>query len=331
MKRIFNWGIVGPGKIAHKFARDLQVLPNARIHAVASRSQERAAAFAGQYDAPHAYGSYEALAACPDLDVVYIATPHAFHHANTLLFLRAGIPVLCEKPFAMNTAQVQEMIETARTRKVFLMEAMWTRYIPTVIKALELIEQGQLGEVLSVKADFGFRGDPHPEGRLYNPALGGGSLLDIGIYPVFLALLLLGRPPVIRAAAHLGPTGVDEEIGILFQYPNGQLAHLHSSIRSRTKTEAFIYGETGTLHLHTRWHEPSTMTLLREDQRPQEFRFDYLGKGYYLEAEAVMRHLAEGKKESDLVPLDFSLDLIQTLDAIRREAGIRYPGIDVTT
>ena len=328
MKKVYNWGILAPGKIAHKFVRDLSVLPNARLHAVASRAPERARVFAEQHGAPHAFGSYEAMLSCPDLDVVYVATPHAFHHPNSLLFLRAGIPVLCEKPLAMNATQAQEMIETARAQEVFLMEAMWTRYLPTIGKALELIEQGQIGQVLSVKADFGFRGDFQPDGRLFNPALGGGALLDIGIYPVFLALLLLGRPPVIRAAAHLGPTGVDEEIGILFQYPNGQLAHLHSSIRAHTKTEAFIYGETGTLHLHTRWHEPSSMTLLRVGERPREFRFDYQGKGYYLEAEAVMRHLAEGKTESDLLPLDFSLELMETLDAIRREAGIRYPGID---
>jgi len=328
MSKTFNWGIVGPGKIAHKFAQDLQVLPGARLHAVASRSQQRAQSFATQYGASHAFGSYEAMTACPDLHAVYVATPHAFHHANSLLFLRSGIPVLCEKPFAMNSAQVEEMIETARTHQVFLMEAMWTRYMPTIGQALQLIEQGQIGRVLSVKADFGFRADFKPEGRLFDPALGGGSLLDIGIYPVFLALLILGRPAVIQAAAHLGATGVDEEIGILFQYSGGELAHLHSSIRSRTKTEAFIYGETGTLHLHTRWHEPTSMTLLREGERPQEFRFDYSGKGYYLEAEAVMNDLAEGKLENDLMPLSFSMELIQTLDAIRREAGIRYPGYD---
>jgi len=328
MAKTYNWGIIGLGKIAHKFAKDLQVLPNARIHAVASRSRERAEAFAQQYGAEHRYDSYEDIVNCPDLDVIYVATPHVSHYQNTVYCLRHGIPVLCEKPFAMNTREVEEMLAVARENNVFLMEAMWTRFMPTIEKSLELIDSGRIGEVLSVKADFGFRGDFNPKGRLYDQALGGGSLLDIGIYPVFLALLLLGRPAVIRAAAHLGDTGVDEEIGVLLQYPDGRLAHLHSSILARTKTEAFIYGSTGTIHIHTRWHEPSSMTLLREGERPEEFRFDYKGKGYYLEAQHVMDCLSRNLKESELLPLDFSLELIRLLDAIRHEAGIRYPGID---
>lgn len=328
MSKTYNWGIIGLGKIAHKFAKDLEVLPEARVHAVASRSLERAETFAGQYGAPHAFGSYEEIVSCPDLDVVYIATPHVSHHQNSIYCLRHGLPVLCEKPFAMNTREVEEMITVASDNDVFLMEAMWTRFLPTIEKAMELIESGRIGEVLSLKADFGFRGTFNPKSRLYDQALGGGSLLDIGIYPVFLALLLLGRPARIRAAAHLGDTGVDEEIGILLQYPDGRLAHLHSSILARTKTEAFIYGSTGTIHMHTRWHEPSSMTLLREDERPEEFRFDYKGKGYYLEARHVMDCLSRNRKESDLLPLDFSLELIRLLDAIRQEAGILYPGID---
>lgn len=328
MSKTYNWGIIGLGKIAHKFAKDLQGLPNARIHAVASRSEEKARAFAQQYGAPHAFGSYAEIVDCPELDVVYIATPHVLHCENAILCLRHGIPVLCEKPFAMNTGEVEQMIAVARDNDVFLMEAMWTRFMPTIEKALEIIESGQIGQVLSIKADFGFQGKFDPESRLYSPALGGGSLLDIGIYPVFLALLVLGRPSVIRAVAHLGQTGVDEEMGILFQYTDGRLAHLHSSILARTKTEAFIYGEHGTIHIHTRWHEPTFMTLLQESDRPREFKFDYQGKGYYLEAAEVMECLREGKRESDLLPLEFSLELMRLLDAIREEAGVRYPGID---
>lgn len=328
MTKTYNWGIIGLGKIAHKFAQDLQGMPDARVHAAASRSEEKAQAFARQYGASHAFGNYAEIVDCPDLDVVYVATPHVLHCENSILCLRHGIPVLCEKPFAMNTVEVEQMIAAARRNDVFLMEAMWTRFMPTIKKALEIIESGQIGQVLSIKADFGFRGKFDPESRLYNPALGGGSLLDIGIYPVFLALLVLGRPSVIRAAAHFGQTGVDEEMGILFQYSDGRLAHLHSSLLARTKTEAFIYGEHGTIHIHTRWHESSFMTLLENAERPREFRFDYKGKGFYLEAEEVMDCLRQGKRESDLLPLDFSLELMRLLDAVREEAGVRYPGID---
>lgn len=326
--RTCNWGIIGLGKMAHKFALDLKALPNARIHAVASRSLERATAFGQQYGARHSYGSYAGIVHCPDLDVVYVATPHAAHHANAILCLRNSVPVLCEKPLAMNARQVEDMVAVARENHVFLMEAVWTRFMPTITTALELIKSGRIGELLSLKADFGFPAKPELKSRLYDPALGGGSLLDIGIYPVFLALLLMGRPAAIRAAAQIGGSGVDEEIGILFRYPDKRLAHLHASIRSRTKTEAFIYGTTGTLHIHSPWHGPSSMTLLREGLSPEEFHFDYLGEGYYLEAAHVMDCLEGRRTESEVLPLDFSRQLISLLDAIRQKAGIRYPDID---
>lgn len=320
-----NWGIIGLGKIAHKFAQDLAMLPNTNLHAVASRSQERAQAFANQYSAPHAYGSYEAIVDCPDLDVIYIATPHVTHFENTLLCLRHKIPVLCEKPFAMNLAQVQKMVMTAAEQETFLMEALWTRFLPTTKKVLELIYNDTIGPVHAVKADFGFKPNFDPQSRLFDINLGGGSLLDIGIYPVFLALLVLGKPNQIKAFANIGSTHVDEEMGALFYYENGKMAHLHSTIRATTKTEAFIYGELGTIHVHTRWHEPSSMTLLLNGQRPQHFTFEEPGNGYEYEAEEVMQCLAQGKTESDLLPLQFSVDLMTLLDDIRREAGIVYP------
>ncbi len=328
MSKIFNWGIVGPGKIAHKFAADLALLPNARLHSVVSRSRERAQAFAAEFGLPHYHDDYDAFLDTPGLDAVYIATPHSRHREDTLRCLKAGLAVLCEKPLAINAREVEEMVATARRNDVFLMEALWTRFLPTTRKALELIDSGTIGEVLSVKADFGFKAPFDPQGRLFNPELGGGSLLDIGIYPVFLALLVLGRPAVLRALARIGETGVDEECGVLMQYPGGQMAHLHSTILAPTKTEAFIYGERGVIHLHTRWHEPTTMSLLLEGERPQDLRFDFRGKGYSYEAEEVMRCLEQGLKESPLLSLDFSVDLMHLLDAIRREAGIIYPAFD---
>ena len=321
----FKWGIIGLGRIAHKFAQDLAALPNARLHAVASRSQERAQAFADMYNAPHAFGSYEAIVDCPDLDVVYVATPHVTHCENTLLCLRHNIPVLCEKPFAMNLQEVQKMVMTAQAQETFLMEGLWTRFSPTLRKALDLIYDDTIGAVHGVKADFGFKPPFDSQSRLFNRALGGGALLDIGIYPVFLALLVLGKPDAIKAFATKGVTNVDEEVGAIFHYKNGNMAHLHTTIRAKTKTEAFIYGERGTIHLHTRWHEPTSMSLLLNGERPQNFTFDERGEGYTHEAQEVMQCLQDGKRESDLMPLAFSLELIALLDEIREQTGIRYP------
>ncbi len=318
----YNWGIIGLGRIAHKFAKDLQLLPNARLWAVASQDAGRAADFAQQYQAPHHYGSYEGLLSCPELDVVYIATPHVTHCANTLLCLEAGIPVLCEKPFAMNAAEADLMIKTARERRVFLMEAMWTRFLPTTRQMLQWIEEGRIGEVMSVKADFGFNAPFDPEGRIYNKALGGGALLDIGVYPAFLSLLLLGYPTAIKSMIYMGDTGVDLEVGALLSYPGNRMAHLHTTVRARTKTEAFVYGSKGTIHLHTRWHEPTSMSLLEEHKRPEEVHFDWKGFGYHYEAAEAMRCLGEGLLESPLLPLSFSRQLMQLLDDIRAGAGL---------
>lgn len=325
MSRTYNWGIIGPGKIAHKFAQDLAKLDNARLHAVASRSTERGAAFARQYGAPHVYGDYRSILTCPDLDIVYIATPHPGHFENTVACLEAGIPVLCEKPLAMNLQQADTMIATARTRKVFLMEAIWTRFLPKIQKMQEWIAEGAIGEVVSVKADFGFPADFNPESRLYHPGLGGGALLDIGIYPAFLNLLVLGYPEKISSAAHFCPTGVDDEVAATFLYPTGQMGYIHATIRNRTKTEAFIHGTKGTIHLHPHWFRPGNLSLIREGERPEDVFFESDSHGYHHEAEACMRCLDEGKIESDLLPLSFSHDLMRLLDAIRAEIGLEYP------
>ncbi len=328
MNKIYNWGIVGLGRIAHKFAADLAKIPNARLHAVASRDMERSSHFAQQYGVTHVFGTYEDMVHCPELDAVYIATPHVSHCINAVYYLQHRIPVLCEKPFAMNVGEVEQMIAAAREHGTFLMEAIWTRFLPLTLKTLDIINSGQIGKVLSVKADFGFRAPLNPEDRIYNRDLGGGALLDIGIYPVFLSLLLLGKPSDIKALAHIGSTGVDEDTAINFRYADGAMAHLHATIRTGTKTEAFIFGEMGTIHLHSRWHEPSSMTLLRENERPEFFGFEYTTTGYSYEAEEVMRCLDQGWKESPDLPLSFSLLLMETLDAIRGEIGLVYPNHD---
>ena len=296
-----------------------------QLYAVASRNAERAKAFAEQYGAPHHYDSYEAMMQAPDLDVVYVATPHSFHSEHSLLCLNHKIPVLCEKPFAMNALQVQKMMEAAKEQDTFLMEALWTRFLPSTRKVLSLIQEDAIGAVHAVKADFGFNSALNPKTRLVDPALGGGSLLDIGIYPVFLAQLILGKPVDVKAFARLGPTGVDEELGMLLQYEGGPIAHLHSSLLSRTKTEAFIYGTKGTIHLHTFWYKPTSMTLLLNGERPKDIPLEYTGNGYNYEAEAVMDCLDKGLKECPDLPLSFSWDLIRLLDRIRKEVGVVYP------
>ena len=327
--RIFNWGIIGPGRIAHKFASDLRTLPNARVHAVASTSTERARDFAGEYGAPHAFGSYVELMDCPGLDVVYIATPHALHCENALLCLEHGIPVLCEKPFAMNLTEARQMVHAAHRHRVFLMEALWTRFIPSMSHALELIAEGKIGEVHTVKSDFGFIMPFDPQSRLFNKALGGGSLLDIGIYPALLNLLIFGKPAPedIQAVATFAASDVDDSCAFTFQYPGKRLALAHCTLRANTPVEATIYGSEGAIYLHPRWHHSKQLTISRYNDREEEKRIvdmPYEGWGYAFEAAHVMDCLEKEMLESDLLPLDFTLDLVETLDAIREKIGLEY-------
>lgn len=324
----FNWGILGLGKIAHRFAQDLRLLPHTSLAAVGSRSADRARTFAGEYGAAHAAGSYAELFDGPPLDAVYIATPHVSHCELALMCLERGVPVLCEKPLGLNAAEVKEMIATSRRQKTFLMEALWTRFLPTTHKVLELIRSGAIGALTGIKADFGFRAGPDSARRLTDPALGGGALLDIGIYPVFLSCLLMGEPSEVTAMARLSESGVDLDTGILLRNREGLLSHLHCTLLQKTKTEAFIYGENGTIHWQSRWHEPSQFTLLREGNRPELFSFDFPSHGYHYEAQAVAEILRKEPcaVESPLWRHEDSLMLHRTLDRIREAVGLRYPG-----
>ena len=325
MEKTFNWGIIGLGKIAKKFAEDLQKTPNTALHAVASRSIEKAKNFANEYEVKHAYGSYESMMTCPDLDAIYIATPHVLHGVNTLLCLQHKIPVLCEKPFAMNTKEVEQMVVAAKENDTFLMEAIWTRFMPTMVKILEVIQNGTIGELVMLKADFGFKAPLDFERRLYNKNLGGGSLLDIGIYPLFLAQLLFGKPSEIKAFAQIGKTGIDENCSMLLRFSQNQHAILDSSILNDTPTVAYIYGTKGRIKIHRRWHESKSFTVFEEGKDPQEFSFDFEGcRGYRFEAEEVMRCVRAGKKESEILPLSFSKDLMELLDNVRKEIGLEY-------
>lgn len=324
MSKTYNWGIIGPGNIAHKFAQDLAVVPGARLSAVLSRNLERATAFAESYQAPHSFDQLEDFLACSDLDIIYIATPHNSHFEYTMACLNANKAVLCEKPWAMNQEQATQMIALSRTKKVFLMEAIWTRFLPDTKKILALIEEGVIGEVESIKADFGFRYEGPSDSRLLNPALGGGALLDIGIYPAFLSLLLLGYPSNIKAAMRPASTGVDKETSAILSYDQKKHANLHCTFASHTKTEAFIYGSEGTIHWHGRWHEPSSFSVLLPNEGPDNHFFEYDSFGYSYEAQCVQECLEQGHTECSLLPLDFSLNLTRLLDEIRKEAGINY-------
>lgn len=327
--KITRWGIIGLGKIARKFADDLRRVPNAKLHAVASSSLERSLAFAAEYGAAHAYGHYEDIVKCADLDVVYVATPHVLHCENTLMCLENGLPVLCEKPFAMNSAQARRMVGAARRNRVFLMEALWTRFIPAVDHALQLVSEGAIGQVHTVKSDFGFKLPFDPHSRIYDKALGGGSLLDIGIYPALLALFVLGKPEAedILAAAAFTRTDVDESCAFTFQYPQGKLALGHSTVAANTPVEAWLYGTEGTIYLHPRWHHAQKISVSRYEGREEvtrEIEMPYEGWGYAYEAMHVMECLREERLESDLVPLHFSLDLAETLETIREKIGLEY-------
>lgn len=330
VKKEINWGILGPGKIARKFAKDLQLAykEGARIHAVASRNEGRARAFAQEFGIPNVFSNYEDLLQCPGLDIVYIATPHTFHLEHSLLCLQNRMPVLCEKPCGINTHEVKQILEVAEAKQTFFMEGLWTRFIPSFNKALELVEQGALGAVRSIHADFGFASVNDTNSRLWNRNLGGGSWLDIGIYPAFAAYSLLGLPEHLEAIAIKNGNGIDEQCQVIMSYPNGATASLHSSIVCKTPTECWIHGTEGSLKLNGRWHEPTSITLWNGSDEPKDIFFDYDCHGYLFEIKAVMNALRVGKKQCDEWSWKDSLQLCTLLDAVRWQAGIVYPAQD---
>ncbi|HXF63813.1 MAG TPA: Gfo/Idh/MocA family oxidoreductase [Caldilineaceae bacterium] len=325
MTDVLRWGILGTGNIASQFATGLQALPDARLVAVGSRSQATADAFGDRFNAPHRHASYAGVAADPEVDAVYIATPHHLHIENMLLCLEAGKAVLCEKPFTINAAQARAAIALARRKGVFLMEAMWTRFMPLMVELRRLLAEQAIGEVRMVTADFGFRTKFNPASRLFDPNMGGGALLDVGVYPVSLAFMVLGRPNQVVSLAELGKTGVDEQGAMVFGYPRGQLAVLHTAIGTRSPNEAIIMGAEGWIRIHPRWWYPTTMTIDRPGQPPEQREVPYEGNGYNYEADEVHRCLRAGKLESDIMPLDETLAIMETLDAIRAQWGLRYP------
>lgn len=323
-----RWGILGCGRIARKFAADLQLVTDASLAAVASRSETTVNDFVKEFPVAHIHTDYESLASNPEVDVVYIATPHSFHHEHTLLCIHHGKAVLCEKAFAINSWQAKEMIDAAREKKVFLMEALWSKFLPQHIKIKQLINDGLIGDLKSMQVNFGFRPvDPIPQ-RIFDPSLGGGTLLDIGIYNVFLALSILGKPDAIEAFMTPATTGVDEQCAVLFRYDNGAMAQLFSTFTTDLACEADICGALGRLKLTSRFFTPLA-DIEYYSGRPETKEIFPVEKesgfGYQYEARHVNACLKSGLTESPVVSHADSLLLMETLDMVRKKAGIRYP------
>ncbi|GGC04466.1 Gfo/Idh/MocA family protein [Cellulomonas carbonis] len=321
-----RWGVLAPGGIAHTFAKAVLGHTEGRIVAVGSRSLDRAEQFAREYDVPTAHGTYEDLVADPDVEAVYVASPHSEHRDHALLAIAAGKHVLVEKSFTRNAAEAQEVVDAARAAGVFCMEAMWTRFLPHVVELRAALERGEIGEVVSVLADhgqaFGHLPSTH---RLHDPRLAGGALLDLGVYPVSFAHHLLGAPDRVQALGSLTPTGVDGQISIALGYGERVQASLHTTLWSRTATTAVIGGTEGRIEVASDFYRPTTFTVVRADgeRRTVEGLVD---GGFQYQAAEVARRVAEGATESPLMTWDMTLDVMRTMDEVRRQVGVAYPG-----
>jgi predicted dehydrogenase len=329
MNRTYNWAILGCGKIARKFVGDLKLLPNARLYAAASRSFDNAQAFATEFGFEKAYGSYNEMVNDPAVDVVYIASPHSHHFEHAMLCLDHRKAVLCEKAFAINSKEVAQMIEASKRNHTFLMEAFWTRFQPSFLKVLDIIRSGELGTLKMVRSDFAFNAEFNTEKRLYNVALGGGSLLDIGIYPIFMSLMTLGKPSEIKTLAKFCSTGAEESIMMSFIYPGGEIASLISSFASHSSTQTEFSFENGFVRLNRRFYTPTSLTYWKNWENEQLITFEKsAGFGYELEAAHVMDCLDKEMIESDWMPLSLSADLMEIMDRVRADSGIIFPGHD---
>ena len=324
MEGKIRWGIIGPGKIAHSFVRDLLLVGDAELTAVASRNLEKATAFGKEYNVPNCFGSYKDLFISDTADVLYIATPHTSHARLSIEAMSHGKHVLCEKPMGVNSKEVRAMADAAKKNKVFLMEALWSRFNPSIRKVKQLVDEGAIGTVNYLRADFGFYAlDRELSGRLLNPELAGGSILDIGIYPAFLAYLFLGTPERIFSSSKFLENGVETQTAMILEYPGGH-AQLYSGLTCRTGMEAEIGGSTGTIYLHPRWHETQGYSI-EKDGETSVHELPTLGKGYAHEIQEVHGCLRGGKTQSDLWSLQNSADLISILDEVRRQNKVVFP------
>jgi len=321
-----RWGILSTGHISGRFAEALQMLPEAEIHAVASRSTLSAEKFASEHGVLKAYGSYSALAEDPEVDVVYIGTPHAFHLENSVLCMRAGKSVLCEKALTINARESEEMIRVAREENVFLMEAMITRHVPLVKKIQQWIRDAKIGEVRMVKASRCARGEFEPSQRHLNPELGGGSLLDVGVYVIsFASMIFQKAPESIVGFAHIGEIGSDEQGAVLLKYDKGEIADLSFALRTKAVNDAYIFGTEGYIKIDEVFAVPTKATLYNNDKVTEVIEEPLTGGGLIYEAEEVMRCLRLGLKESPYMPLEESLQIMRIMDQIRAPWELKYP------
>jgi len=316
MSEPLRWGFIGTGWIADSFAADLAFTDSGRVVAVGSRQMETADRFADRFDIPNRHGSYEALVADPEVDVVYVATPHPMHHPDTLLALRAGKPVLVEKPFTMSEAEARELVSVARAEKLFLMEAMWTRFLPHIAEIRRLLAGGALGDIVTVSADHGQWFEKDPDFRLFAPELGGGALLDLGVYPVSFASMVLGAPKKIVTLSDPAFTGVDGQTSMLFGYAGGAQAVLTCTSGARSPTRAAIVGTEARIEIDGDFYSPTSFTLTTRAGDRTRFEEPHEGRGLWHQADEVARCLREGLLESPLMPLDESISIMETMDTV---------------
>jgi len=321
----YKWGILGPGVIANSFAEGLTALPEtAELYAVGSRDAGRARAFADKYGFKKAFGSYIELVSDPEVDIIYVSTQNTQHEEAVLTCLEAKKAVICEKPFAVNSKQTRRMIDTAGANGVFLMEAMWTRFLPSIVKTRSLVADGAIGEALHVNADFGFRAGVDPDSRLFDPKAAGGSLLDVGVYNLaFCSMIFKQKPRRIQSHLSLGATSVDESAVVILSYGGGRSASVFSAIRTPTAHDAAIYGEDGYIKLPSYWH--GNAVILSNKDGVREFRLPFESSGFQYEAAEAMACLDKGLLESPALPLEETLSISETMDMIRFDNNLQYP------
>ncbi len=321
----FRWGILSTGGIATAFARDLSYLNNHVVAAVGSRNKQSANDWAIEFPGCKAYGSYEELVSDPNIGAIYIATPHTFHAENTILALNAGKPVLCEKPFALNAHEAQSMVDAARKNNVALMEAMWTRYLPHIYKVREILTSGVIGKIIAVEADHGQRLADYANPRHWEPELGGGALLDLGIYPVSFAHMVLGTPKKITSTALFTDKGVDSHAAAIFDYANGAQAILSTTLSAKTSNTATITGELGRIEIASVFYTPTSIKVIMHDDTTTDYPRVYEGGGLREQAQYFSEMLARGDKESALLTLEETVAIMKSLDEVRKQIGLIYP------
>ena len=320
----FNWGILGPGGIAKAFAGDLKKLDGHSIAAVGSRTLSNAQSFANTFGGT-AYGSYEELVADPQVDAIYVATPHPAHKENVILALNAGKPVLCEKPFAVNADEAQQMVDAAHKNGVALMEAMWARFLPHYAQVREIIQSGVLGKIHTIQADHGQRLADQNIPRLVEPSLAGGALLDLGIYPVSFAHMILGNPSKITSSAVLTDKGVDAQTSMIFDYADGAQAVLNTTMIEQTPCRAVVAGLNGWLEIDRTFYNPASMRVVLNDGTTTEYPSSYVGHGLREQAEVFKQLVTSGQQQSQILNWQDTVDIMKTLDQVRSQIGLKYP------